>query len=231
MKVKMSFWGHLVTRGIKGILHVLCRIKLENMEILPKEGPALVVVNHINFLDVPLLYTHLYPRQTSSLVKVETWDNFFLARLADLWNGIPLDRRITDFNALREAEKRLKQKHILMIAPEGTRSGHGRLSRANPGAVLFALRHRIPIYPVVHFGEESFWHNLKRLKRTPVTMRAGRPFVLAEQQKRINSETRQAMADEIMSYCASLLPPAYRGFYAESGGAYTFLQFRDGDDD
>ena len=230
MKVKMSVWGHLVTRAIKGLLHILCRISLENMDTLPDEGPAIVVVNHINFLDVPLLYTHLYPRQTSSLVKVETWDNFLLAGLADLWNGIPLDRSGTDFNALREAEKRLKRNHILMIAPEGTRSGHGRLGRANPGAVLFALRHRVPIYPVVHFGEESFWNNLKRIRRTAVTLRAGKPFVLADRQERVSRDTRQVMADEIMSYCASLMPPAYRGFYAENSDAYTFLKFKDGND-
>jgi 1-acyl-sn-glycerol-3-phosphate acyltransferase len=226
MKVHMSLWGHFVTRSIRGILHLLCRIRLEDLDTLPEDGPCIVAVNHINFLDVPLVFTHLYPRQTSSLVKSETWDNFFLAKLADLWNGIPLDRNSTDFNALRSAEARLKEGHILIVAPEGTRSGHGRLQRGNPGIVLFALRHRIPVYPVVHYGEESFHSNIKRLKRTAVTLRAGRPFLVVPPEGRVNSEVRQAIADEMMDYLASLLPPAYRGYYSElRGGAYRYLHF------
>lgn len=231
MKVNMSLWGHLVTRTFRGILHLLCRIRLEDLDALPEAGPCIVAVNHINFLDVPLLFTHLYPRQTSSLVKTETWDNFFLGRLADLWNGIPLDRNSTDFNALRSAEARLKEGHILMIAPEGTRSGDGRLQRGNPGVVLFALRHRIPVYPVVHYGEEFFHSNVKRLKRTAVTLRAGRPFFVIPPEGRVNREVRQAIADEMMDYIASLLPPAYRGYYAECrGGGYRYLHFPEATD-
>ena len=232
MKVNMSLWGHLVTRSIRGILYLLCRIRLEELDTLPQDGPYIVVANHINFLDVPLLFTHLYPRQTSSLVKTETWDNFFLAGLADLWNGIPLDRNSTDFNALRSAEARLKEGHILMIAPEGTRSGDGRLQRGNPGVVLFAIRHRVPVYPVVHYGEESFRSNIKRLKRTAVTLRAGKPFQVIPPGGRVNGEIRQEIVDEMMDYIASLMPPAYRGHYEECrGGEYKYLHFPDETDE
>jgi len=195
MKVKMSPGGHFITRCIRMLLHLLCRISFENPEVLPEEGPVILAVNHINFLDVPLVYTHLYPRQTSSLVKTETWDNFFLGKLADLWNGIPIDRNTTDFNALRSAEERLRKRHILMIAPEGTRSRDGKLQRGNPGVVMLALRHNIPVYPFIHFGEELFLHNLKRLKRTDVTLRTGRPFMLRAPDGRVNREIRQKMVD------------------------------------
>jgi len=118
-----------------------------------------------------------------------------------------------------------------LIAPEGTRSGDGKLQKGNPGVVLFALRHNIPVYPVVHFGEEEFRKNIRRLKRTDVTMRVGKPFYIDPPEGRVHSETRQEIADEIMDYLAVLLPEGYRGVYAGArGGNYTYLRFGDASD-
>ncbi|MFO7731880.1 MAG: lysophospholipid acyltransferase family protein [Spirochaetia bacterium] len=234
-RVKMSLWGHGVTRGIKALLHVLCKINREGIDAVPEEGPLIVVMNHINFLEVPLIYTQLYPRSSSSLVKVETWENPVLGRLADLWGGIPLTRSATDFAALRTAEARLKEGQLLYVAPEGTRSYTGLLQRGNPGVVTLALRSGAPIVPLVHFGGERFWHNLKRLRRTPLTLRAGRPCRIKVPSGGVNRRLRQEIVDELMKYMASLLPKEYRGHYATEegslpgktgyGAGYKFLEF------
>ncbi|MDZ7794819.1 MAG: lysophospholipid acyltransferase family protein [Spirochaetia bacterium] len=230
-RVKMSLWGHGVTRGIKALLHMLCRITKEGVDAVPDEGPLIVVTNHINFLEVPLIYTHLYPRPSSSLVKAETWENPVLGRLANLWSGIPLTRRATDFTALRSAEARLKEGQLLYVAPEGTRSYTGLLQRGNPGVVTLALRSGATIVPVVHFGGERFWHNAKRLRRTPVSLRAGRPFRIKVPSGGVNRRLRQEIVDEVMTYMASLLPEDYRGHYAAEAGSppgkveYEYLEF------
>ena len=229
--VKMSLWGHGVTRGIKALLQVLCRINREGVDEVPQQGPLIVVMNHINFLEVPLIYTHLYPRPSSSLVKAETWENPVLGRLANLWSGIPLTRSATDFTALRTAEARLKVGQLLYVAPEGTRSYTGLLQRGNPGVVTLALKSGAPIVPVVHFGGESFWYNVKRLRRTPVTLRAGRPFRIKVPSGGGNRRLRQEIVDEVMKYMASLLPADYRGYYAAEvgrhpgSGEYEYLEF------
>lgn len=221
----MSFFGHAVTLTIKGLLRLLCRFRMEGLETIPPHGPLIVVVNHINFLDVPLLYTSLYPRQTSSLVKAETWDNFLLGKLGNLWNGIPLQRDSTDFSALRSAEQRLRDGHILMVAPEGTRSYDGQLGRGKTGVVALALRAGVPILPVLHFGGENFWANLKRLRRTPVTLRVGEPFRIEPPAGRVNAELRQKIVDEMMENMAALLPPSYRGAYAgRAEREYSYLR-------
>ncbi|MFO7729344.1 MAG: lysophospholipid acyltransferase family protein [Spirochaetia bacterium] len=216
-RVKMSLGGHIVTRGIKALLHVLCSINREGVDAVANEGPLIVIMNHINFLEVPLIYTQLYPRPSSSLVKAETWENPVLGRLADLWSGIPITRSVTDFAALRSAEARLKEGQLLYVAPEGTRSYTGLLQRGNPGVVTLALRSEAPIVPLVHFGGERFWHNLKRLRRTQVTLRAGRPFRIRVPSGGVNRRLRQEIVDEVMEYLASLLPENYRGYYAAEG--------------
>jgi len=93
---------------------------------------------------------------------------------------------------------------------------------------MLALRHNIPVYPFIHFGEELFLHNLKRLKRTDVTLRTGRPFILRTPDGRVNREIRQKMVDEMMEYFTSLLPAKYHGYYTGlRNGEYSYLNFLD----
>lgn len=219
----MSLTHTLVTGAIKGLLHVLCRIDAAQMARIPDAGPLLLVANHISSLEVPVLYTHLQPRPATALAKVETWEHPFFGPLATLWGAIPLHRGEADAEAFRLALEALAQGRILALAPEGTRS-HGELQRGLPGVVLLALRSKAPLMPLVCYGHENFRDNLRRLRRTDFHVVVGRPFELDPGPGRVNGETRQAIVDEIMFRLAILLPPAYRGVYAdipESLGTYT----------
>ncbi|HHS98252.1 MAG TPA: 1-acyl-sn-glycerol-3-phosphate acyltransferase, partial [Chloroflexi bacterium] len=103
----------------------------------------------------------------------------------------------------------------LLIDPEGTRSHHGRLQPAHSGVVFIALRSGAPILPVAIWGQEQFWHNLFRLRRTHVHLRVGFPFYLRAGEKRVRREERERILREVMYQLAALLPPAYRGVYAD----------------
>ncbi|MEA2008767.1 MAG: 1-acyl-sn-glycerol-3-phosphate acyltransferase, partial [Chloroflexota bacterium] len=58
-------------------------------------------MNHINFLDAPIFYTHLCPRPLTGFVKSETWDSPYLGPLFTLWGAIPVRRGEADMNAIR----------------------------------------------------------------------------------------------------------------------------------
>jgi 1-acyl-sn-glycerol-3-phosphate acyltransferase len=176
-------------------------------------------MNHINFLDAPLLYTFLLPRPVFGLAKIEAWDNPFQRFLGNLWDAIPLNRGEADVGALREATKRLEEGQILVLAPEGTRSGHGRLLKGLAGVAFLALRTGAPLLPVAHYGGEVFWSNLKRLRRTDFHIVVGQPFELDTRGVRVTGEVRQQMTDEIMYQIAALLPVQYRGVYSDLGAA------------
>jgi len=103
---------------------------------------------------------------------------------------------------------------MLCIAPEGTRSGNGVLAKGQQGVVFLALKNRVPILIIAHYGAENFWHNIKRLKRTRVTFVLGKPFMLASEMK-ITKDVYQEMTDQIMVRMASMLPQRYHGAYAD----------------
>jgi 1-acyl-sn-glycerol-3-phosphate acyltransferase len=204
---------------------IICRINKQDFSKVPEHGPLIIAGNHIGSLEVPLLYVHLQPRKVIGLAKIETWDSRFMGWLFNLWNAIPVRRGEVDMDAIRACLGVLKDGNLLAISPEGTRSNHGRLLRAQPGIALLALRSGAPILPVAHWGAEGFSSNLKRLKRTDFNIRAGRPFYLDAKGEKITGEIRQAMADEIMAQIAALMPEEYRGEYANWNSPPRYLRF------
>jgi 1-acyl-sn-glycerol-3-phosphate acyltransferase len=192
---------------------ILCRIDKSDIPKIPARGPLILVTNHISSLEVPLLFVHLQPRKMIGLAKIETWDNKFMGWLFNLWDAIPLRRGAADLDAIRACLEVLKSGEILAVAPEGTRSYNGRLLRGQPGISLIALHAGAPILPIAHWGGEDFGANLKKLKRTDFHIRVGKLFYLNAKGEKVNGQIRQAMADEIMSQIAVLMPEEYRGEY------------------
>ena len=220
---------HVVTSAIHGALRALCQVDDEQLARIPDRGPLILVANHINFLEVPLLYTHLQPRPLAGFAKAETWESAALGALADLWDAIPLNRGEADLVALRQALAALKAGHILTLSPEGTRSGDGQLQRGSPGVAFLALRSGAPVLPVAHYGGEWFWRNLRHLRRTEFNIVVGEPFELHPNGDRVTQAVRQQMADEVMYQLAALLPPDYRGAYADRAEATEqYVQFPPG---
>ena len=58
-----------------------------------------------------------------------------------------------------------------------------------------------------------------RLRRPDFYIAVGRPFHLDPGADKVTGAVRQQMVDEIMFQIASLLPPAYRGFYSDTAAA------------
>ena len=195
------------------LTRLACRVDAAELARIPSRGPLLLVANHVNFLEVPLVLSHLQPRPITGLVKSETWDSPLMGQLFNLWGAIPVRRGETDMTAIRRVLEALEAGMIVAIAPEGTRSGDGRLQRAKPGIGLLAAHSSAPILPLAYYGHEHIWSNIKRLRRTDFHIRVG-PLLRARPDGRWTAEKRQALADEIMRHIAVLLPPDYRGVYA-----------------
>jgi len=224
----MTALGRVVDAAICLIVRILCRIDAAEIDRLPARGPFILITNHVNFLEAPVLYCRLQPRDVVALAKSDAWDNRVLGWLFDQWGTIPIRRGESDIGALRQALKVLADGRILAVAPEGTRSHHGRLQRGRSGVTTLALKSGAPLWPVVFYGGETIGRNVRRLRRTPFHVRVGRPFTVDTGGKRLTSELRQEITDEIMVQMAELLPPEYRGEYADFENATAHLQWEIG---
>jgi len=216
----------IVNGTLRGITRTICQVDDAELARIPSHGPLILVGNHVNFLDAPILISHLQPRPIVALAKVETWNNPLFGMLFSTWKSIPIRRGEADITALRESLRVLKEGQMLAIAPEGTRSGNGILQRGQPGVVPLAIKSGAPIYPVAYFGGELFWKNIRSFSRTPFTIRVGRPFHLKYDSPLPTREEREVMITEIMYQIALLLPPAYRGYYSDlSKATDNYLQY------
>lgn len=211
----------VTNRVVKWCTSALCRVDASQLARVPPQGPLIIVTNHINFLEAPVIYTRLTPRPVTGFAKTETWDSAFLGWLFDVWGIIPIRRGEPDKTALKRGVQALRDGYILTIAPEGTRSNDGRLLRGYAGIAMVALLSGAPLLPIAHYGHENYRQDLRRLRRSHFYARVGDPFTLTSHGEKTTSEIRQRMTDEIMYQLAALLPPAYRGAYADFSKAST----------
>jgi 1-acyl-sn-glycerol-3-phosphate acyltransferase len=206
---------HLIVSTLKGITSLICRIDDAELERIPKQGPLIIYTNHVNILEIPIIYTHLQPRRVHGMLLAERWDNPLLRWMLDATETIPIHRGEADILAIHQGLEALGKGEIIIIAPEGTRSHDGKLQPGHPGVVLLALHSRATLIPVVYYGAEKYKENLRKLKRTDFHLRVGKPFHLDPQGKLVTRPVREKMMNEMMCQLALVLPPEYRGHYAD----------------
>jgi 1-acyl-sn-glycerol-3-phosphate acyltransferase len=207
----MKKW--LVNTIIRFILHIILKMDASEFKKIPPKGACIVVVNHVNFLDAPVISTQLQPHRSTGLVKKETWEKPLMAFLFNIWEGIPIDRDTADFGAFQQAKDALKAGKILAIAPEGTRTEDGVLIQGKPGIAMLAVQTNVPIFPIAYYGHEDFKKNLKKLKRTPIIIRVGKPFRINLQGQAKTKDVLQTVTDSVMLEIAALMPEKYHGYY------------------
>ena len=196
---------------LRAVLGTLCRLDCRGFrEALSANRPMILAFNHVNFLEAPIIAAFGYPAKVSGLAKAETWKNPFFAFLFNTYRAVPIERGRAFADAFRQVREAIEAGSFMCVAPEGTRSGNGVLGRGKPGIIRLALDSGAPIMPVAHHGGEHVWENLKRLRRTPFHLRAGRPFRIRFDGEP-GREEREEMLSEVMGRMAALLPERMRG--------------------
>jgi 1-acyl-sn-glycerol-3-phosphate acyltransferase len=222
----MSLSQKLVLKFLDTLTSTICRIDDAQIAKVPARGPLILITNHVNVLEIPVLHSRLQPRPISGFFAAKRLESAWMRWLLNTLNGIPVQRDKLDRTALRQAISRIRAGDTFVIAPEGTRNADGRLGTGKPGVVLLAQQSGAPIQPIVHWGDKHWQRNLRRLRRTPFHIAVGRPFRLDTGGKRVDRRMRLEILDEIMVQMAALLPPEYRGVYANRIAANPkYLQF------
>jgi lyso-ornithine lipid O-acyltransferase len=103
-------------------LWLLCKlvgVKIEVIGELPKPGPALIVGNHVSWIDIPIVGS-LFPASFIAKREIGTWP--LVSHLAKLQGTVFVDRirRQTVLKSRDQMQSRLKSGDKLVLFPEGT---------------------------------------------------------------------------------------------------------------
>jgi 1-acyl-sn-glycerol-3-phosphate acyltransferase len=193
--------------------------RVEGLEHFPEKGPAILMINHIAFID-PIVVLACMPRNIVPMAKVEVYRIPVWGIFPWIWHVIPVRRGEVDRRALRMALEVLSAGEVILVAPEGTRGPC--LRRGKMGIAYLASRSGAPVIPVAVEGTKGFPSiNPARWRQPGAVVRLGRPFRFRSVSERPKREELRRMTDEAMYVLAGMLPESRRGEYADLSQATT----------
>lgn len=205
------------------------RIQMTGTEHIPREGGALVAVNHLSFVDYVLAG---YPgvergRLTRFIAKKEVFDHPVGGPVMRSFHHIALDRADGQ-RGMDEARRYLDDGELVGIFPEGTISRSFELQPLKTGAARIAADAGVPLIPIVVWGTQRFLTKGKPSdfgRHKTVAIEVGEPLhpspednpnlVTKDLQARM-----EAMLDRLIrSYPADEQPPGSWWLPARYGGS------------
>ena len=174
---KKRFKGEIGYSLLTAIMRVLFRLyynpKIINKEVIPKEGPILIVGNHKHIYD-QCLTIMATKRVIHYMAKKEYFDGK-MAWFFKLVGCIPVDRSIKDHNATDKALKVLNSGGAIGLFPEGTRNKTKDvfLLPFKFGTVSMAKKTNATIIPFGLTGDYKF-------RSKNLTIRYGTPFKVGD---------------------------------------------------
>jgi 1-acyl-sn-glycerol-3-phosphate acyltransferase len=139
---------NLIRWLLRVLLDLVAKIDVRGTDYLPESGPFVIATNHLGILDATMLFYAL-DRWDVFIPTAEKWEQIPLLKwLGKYLNFVFIDRFNPDIRAIRRIISLMEQGHILVIAPEGTRSRVGSMIEGKPGASYLAAKLRRPIVPV-----------------------------------------------------------------------------------
>jgi 1-acyl-sn-glycerol-3-phosphate acyltransferase len=208
-------FGKFVKAVLLLLSAILARVTVEGSENVPPNSPCVIVANHLSLFDIIYLGINL-PTIPHFMAKKELFKNPVLGWMIRAGGSFPVNRGEGDAWALAQAGRVLDEGAILFMFPEGTRSkGDSALKRGKVGAVKLALEHQVPVVPAAIWGTEIFKIGVRR---NNITIRFGQPVdvVTLAGPLPYKHEIYRELTTTVMEKIAAMLPPQYRGFYADS---------------
>ena len=196
---KKRFKGEIGYSILTPIMRVLFRFyynpKIINKEVIPKEGPILIVGNHKHIYD-QCLTIMATKRVIHYMAKKEYFDGK-TAWFFKLVGCIPVDRSIKDHNATDKALKVLNSGGAIGLFPEGTRNKTKDvfLLPFKFGTGAMAKKTNATIIPFGLTGDYNF-------RSKNLTIRYGTPFKVGEMDlddanKKLYEEVERLMRENL----------------------------------
>jgi len=170
-------------------------LRIEGAENLPNDGPALLVSNHVGFLDASII-SAASRRRVSFMIAREYYDMRIVHWFCEYLSCIPVNRSGEDIAAVKGTLKNLRKGMLVVVFPEGGLTEETGKGDAKMGVGLLALRSGVPVIPVFlgDYPLQSIARTALLPKRTFI--RIGEPLEFAGEDYK-NRESLARVTDTI----------------------------------
>ncbi|MBW8741822.1 MAG: lysophospholipid acyltransferase family protein [Gaiellaceae bacterium] len=172
------------------IVRGVYRLRAEGVENVPRSGGLVLAANHISNFDPWPLAMPLWPHRYLRFMAKSELFWWPLGAVITAGGAFPVRRGERDVEAIRKAVSLVRDGHIVVMFPHGTRQRKGLVKkfrpRAHTGAARIALDAEVPLLPAAIAGTDR----LTRLGRLRV--RYGPPIPLDD----LRDTERSAAAHE-----------------------------------
>ena len=198
----MIYW--ICHTGSRLVGRLLFRHRTLLRELLPETGGALIVANHVSYLD-PSVVGAAFRRPIYYLARKSLFKGF-LGWLLPRIQVLPVDRGRGDLASMKRILNLLKAGNRVLVFPEGSRSTDGGLQTAEAGIGFIIAKCEVPVIPVRIFGAfECFPRGTSWPRPGRITIVPGPPVTFADLPADLSSRERyQACADRVMEALAAI---------------------------
>jgi 1-acyl-sn-glycerol-3-phosphate acyltransferase len=199
------------------------KFRIEGTEHLPRTGGAVLVSNHVSYLD--FIFSGLGANPAGRLVrfmaKKEVFDNKISGPLMRGMHHIPVDREAGAASYMA-ALRALKEGEVIGVFAEATISRSFTVKEIKSGAVRMAVAAKVPMIPMAVWGGQRLWTKgrPRRLlqRKIPITILVGEPM----HPKRGDDYAKVAM--ELQARMSELVEKAQREYPQTPGPGETWWQ-------
>ncbi|WP_280540736.1 MFS transporter [Chromohalobacter sp. 11-W] len=142
------------------LIRVLYRLRFRGRQSVPARGAALVVCNHVSFMDALILGGGC-PRPLRFLMDRPIYESPWLNWFFRIAGAIPVDSERCDpggvRRALDEVSHALRQGEVVMLFPEGRLTSDGEMQRFRRGVEIILARDPVPVVPAGLAGLWGSW--------------------------------------------------------------------------
>lgn len=194
--------------------------KVQGLENIPKDKPFIIAANHASYYDAALLHCIIIPKINKiirALVDSAYWNNVVNKTVLNWGECIPVfvenepGAKNKNKKSIEEAIKYLKNRGIVQIFPEGTRSKDGKLKKAYNGVAKLALKTKVSVLPVGIIDSHKVLPKGKifpRFKRCEVKI--GKPIHFENYyDKKFDNKTLEEVTRRIMKQIGKLIGQKY----------------------
>lgn len=155
----MLIYGFL-KKVVNAFIQIILPYKLIGKEKV-QDGACVLVGNHYRIWDIVHMACTT-KEKVHFITKQELYKSKFLGHLCDIVEAIPVSRDGQDAKAVMTALRYLKKGEKISMFPEGTRNRtDADLLPLKGGAALFAIKARVPVYPVMCLRKTRFFRRTK----------------------------------------------------------------------